>query len=150
MNLLDRIIDGSAIEVENHKHTVLGKGYYVTQSDFKTVYAKVLLDNHYVLVVSPSDSIAYYGKNYGKLAEFDSLNNIVTFNGKNFKKVNSDYQIMTRLAFGSPLEVEGEVMYWDYEADEDIISIAVVSRTQERADVIAKYVDLENIKIIAK
>lgn len=148
MKLLDKIVEGSSIIFEEEKFNVLGKCYYVTQKDPNTVYAKILLNDHYVLVVSPEDNIAYFGKNIGQIYEFDSFDNTVIFKEKEFEQVNTDYQIMVELVFGSPLDVEGEVLYWDYESGNDIISIAIVSRTNKRADVVAKYIDLSNIKII--
>lgn len=147
MKLLDKIIEGSSIIFEGNKYRVLGKGFYVTQDDPNTIYAKILLSNHNVLVISPEDNIAYFGKNVGQISDFDSFSEQIEYNQKKFTKVASDYQIMIDLSFGSPLDVEGEVAYWDYEYEDEIISIAVVSRTKKRADVIAKYIDLESIEV---
>ena len=147
MNLLDKIVEGKSIKLNGKKYRILGKTYYVTQSDPTTQYAKILLDNHYVFVISPSDNIAYFGKNEGRLPEFDSYANEVKFDGKLYKLANHDYQIVTKIDFGSPLEVEGEVEYWDYEVDDSIISIAVTSRQQVRADVVADYIPLEKVMV---
>ena len=57
---------------------------------------------------------------------------------------------MKQLVFGSPTVAEGEVAYADYssdEAEEVVLSLAVVSRTKNRADVIAKVVELNDIEL---
>lgn len=148
MDLLNKIIEGSSIIVEGKEYKVLGKGYYVTQKEPNALYAKILLPNHYVLVISPSDSIAYFGQNRGLIEEFNSFDDKVYYNNKCFEQVNHDYQILIHLLFGSPLEVEGEVEFWDYEYNNEIISIAEVSRNKLRADVVAQYIDYANIDVV--
>ena len=145
--LLETIKENSIISIENKKYKVLGKVFYTTQNDHNSTYAKILLENHNVLVLSPMDNIAYFGKNEGQLQSFDSLDTIIEYNGKLFNQVNHDYQIVLKIEFGSPIEVEGEVEFWDYECDDEIISIAKVSRDNSRADVVAQYISLENIEI---
>ncbi|MDR0743867.1 MAG: hypothetical protein LBF05_05885 [Tannerella sp.] len=148
MTVLDKITGHQYIGVNGEKYRILGKAYYVTQRDPKTSYTKILLEGHHVLVVSPSDKIAYFGKNMGRLSEFDSFSAEVCFDGKIYKQVNHDYQIVTKIDFGSPLEVEGEVEFWDYETDDFIISIAVTSRNKERADVAARYIPFDEIVVV--
>lgn len=149
MKLFNKLIEGSSIIFEKKQYKVLGRALYVTKDNPNTIYEKILLSDHNVLVICPEDDVAYFGKNVGQLSEFDSLSNQISFNEKSFKKIGSDYQIVMELLFGSPLDVEGEVEYWDYEYKDEIISIAVVSRTKQRADVIAKYIDLEDIKVVS-
>jgi hypothetical protein len=147
MMLLNKITEGCYIKVNGEKYLVLGKAHYVAQSDPETSYAKILLEGHHVLVVSPSDKIAYFGKNEGRLSEFDSFSTEVNFGGEIYKQVNHDYQIVTKIDFGSPLEVEGEVEFWDYESNDFIISIAVASRNKERADIAARYIPFTEIVV---
>lgn len=147
MELLKQIVKNGEISIEGTPHKVLGKVFYTTLNDPNSEYAKILLDDHFVLVISPMDNVAYFGKNEGQLQSFDSLDSIVKYKGKLFNQVNHDYQIVLKIEFGSPVEVEGEVEFWDYECDNEIISIAKVSRDNSRADVIAQYILLKNIKI---
>lgn len=144
----DEFKEGYSVIIENNKYNILGMAYYVTQTDTENIYAKILLNDHYVLVVALSDNIAYFGRNFGEIKEFSSFDESIEYGNKKFEQVNSDYQILKNLVFGSPLEVEGEVVFWDYESGNDIISVAIVSRTKERADVVAKYIDIKDIKII--
>jgi hypothetical protein len=147
MELLERITDRKTICIKGTQFKVLGKAFYTTQNDTESRYAKILLDNHYVLVISPADEIYYFGKNEGQISAFDSQKISVEYQDKTFKQVNHDYQIVLALEFGSPLEVEGEVEFWDYEADNTIISVAKVSRNNSRADVVAEYISFEDIII---
>lgn len=147
MNILDRITEGCTILIANAKYKVLSKVLYVTQNEPQSVYAKMILEDHNILVVSPQDEIAYFGKNKGTLPEFNQYGEKVSYNGKSFEQVNHDYQIVVGVKFGNPLDVEGEVEFWDYENDSDIISVAVVSRSKVRADVVAKYISFDEIVI---
>ncbi len=147
MNILDKITEGCTILVENEKYKVISKVLYVTQNDPQTVYAKMILEGHNILVISPQDEIAYFGKNEGTLIEFSQYDEKVLYKGKSFVQANHDYQMVVDIEFGNPLDVEGEVEFWDYENDSDIISVAVVSRSKERADVVAKYLSLDDIVI---
>jgi len=147
MSLLERITENSTIIYKGKKYKVLGKALYTTQNDPESVYVKMLLEGHHVLVVSPEDKMAYFGKNEGRLASFDSFGASIDFNGKKFEYVNRDYQMVLKIEFGFPLDIEGEVEYWDYEAEDIIVSIAVVSRTKERADVVAEYITFDDIEV---
>ena len=144
---LNKVVEGSNIVIDNLSYKVLGKTFYVTEKGCSETYAKILLNNHNVLVVSLTDGVAYFGKNKGRLVEFDGYPETVNYDGAKYEKVSHDYQIVTKIEFGSPLEVEGEVEYWDYEADDKIISIAVVSRTKERADIVARYLSFDQILV---
>lgn len=148
MTLLDKITDGCSVKINGKEYKILGKVFYVTQGDPVSSYAKMLLENYHVLVIIPTDKVAYLGKNEGRLPEFDFYPSKVEFNGKLYKQVNHDYQIATYIEFGAPLDVEGEVEFWDYEVENLIISVAVVSRDKKRADVVAKYISYDDIEII--
>lgn len=147
MNILDKITEGRTILVENEKYKVISKVLYVTRNDPRAVYAKMILGGHNILLISPQDDIAYFCKNEGMLPEFSQYGEKILYKGKSFEQVNHDYQIVVSIEFGNPLDVEGEVEFWDYENDSDIISVAVVSRSKARADMVAKYISLEDIAI---
>lgn len=123
MNILDRITEGCTISIANEKYKVLSKVLYVTQNELQSVYAKMILEDHNILVVSPQDGIAYFGKNEGILPEFNQYGEKVLYNGKSYEQVNHDYQIVVSIKFGNPLDAEGEVEFWDYENDSNIISV---------------------------
>ena len=144
---LQAVVKGSVINYDGKSFDVKGKVLYITEKEPEAKYAKILLNDHNVLVVSPADNIAYIGKNYGQLTDFDGFPQNVVFDGKEYEMVNHDYQIVDRIVFGNPIEVEGEVEFWDYENEDTIISVAVTSREKIRADVVAKYINVEEITI---
>lgn len=148
MTLLEKIQKDSSIQVHGQVYIVKGKAMYVSVKNPDTEYAKILLNDHNVLVLSPFDNVAYIGKNMGRLHEFDNFPESVCFNGVQYNQVANDYQLVTQLVFGSPLDVEGEVQYWDYEAGDSIISTAITSRKKERADVVGRYISFEEIEIL--
>ncbi|MGI5897830.1 MAG: hypothetical protein ACOX6Q_01570 [Candidatus Dojkabacteria bacterium] len=147
MNIVEKISEGSSLVIEGKSYKILGKVFYATQNKPELIYVKILLEEDYVLVLVPSDKIAYFGRNEGRIPEFDGFKKTVLFRDKKFKQINHDYQVVLRVDLGSLLDVEGEVEFWDYEVDDLIVSIAIVSRNKERADVIAKYLSFSEIEI---
>ena len=148
MSLLEKIVVGSKIKIKcsEQEFEVLGKATYVTRNEPDSKYIKVLLDRHHVLVIVP-DEMAYLGVNKGRIPEFDALDDMLIYQGQQLQQVNHDYQIRLSVEFGSPSKIEGNVEFWDYEDGEMIISIAELEGTKERADVVAKYIALDDIDI---
>ena len=147
-NLIDSIQQGAQISVCGVKHTVLTKTFYVTETEQQNWYAKFVMDDHSVLVVAPFDDFMYFGRIQNVFGIGDTFAETISFQNKTFNKQAEDYQIVKKLVFGSPLIAEGEVHYADYANDEDeysIISLAVVSRTKERADIVARVITLDDI-----
>ena len=144
---LQTVAEGSVVKYDGKSFEVKGKVLYITEKEPKAIYAKMVLNDHNVLVVSPEDNIAYIGKNHGHLSEFDGFPQNVIYKGKEYEMINHDYQIVDRIVFGNPIEVEGEVEFWDYENEDTIISVAVSSRKKIRADVVAKYINVEELII---
>ena len=148
MNKKKKIIEGCYVLIDNNRYKVLGKTMYVSESAPDIPYAKILLEDHFVLVISPTDDVAYFGKNEGHISAFDDYPNSVVYNGIEYTQIAHDYQIVTRIVFGSPLLIEGEVEYWDYDCGDKIVSIAVTSREKVRADVVAKYIGIADINVM--
>lgn len=148
MTVLEMIQEGDSIQVRGQIYNVKGKAMYVTEKNPETEYAKILLNDHNVLVLSPLDGVAYIGKNMGRIPEFDDFPYSARFNGVQYNQVASDYQMVTQIIFGSTLDVEGEVRYWDYESGDSIISTAITSRTNDRADVVGQYISFDEIEIL--
>lgn len=144
--LIDNIQQGIQISVCGEKHTVLTKTFYVTETEQNNWYAKFVMDDHSVLVVAPFDDFMYFGRIQNVFGDGDIFADAISFENKTFNKQAEDYQIVKQLVFGDPLIAEGEVHYADYACDEDcIISLAVVSRTKKRADIVAQVITLDDI-----
>jgi len=155
MNKLEKIISeikkDIVITIDSREHKVLAKAKYVTQKSPDNFYFKILLSDHYVLVIAPADEFISFGRNVGDSGVVEPFADIVKYNNEEYKKIIKDYQIMVNLEFGSPIEIEGEVEFWDYECISDeskIISVGYIKRTGERADIIGKVISIDNLNII--
>ena len=146
--LINRIHEGSVLEINERKYRVLAKVKYVTESETSNWYAKIQLENHFVLVVAPFDNYMYFG-HIGKPYPCDfPAPNSIEYNGKTYSKDAEDYQIVKEFVFGDFLTMEGEVRYADFSCGDSLISLGAIVRTQERADVYAEVIGLENIIVV--
>lgn len=153
MNLADKIVENSDVVIDGKAYKVLGKALYNTQDVPETTYYKILFEDHFVLVIVPSEEITYFGKNMGLVKEFEtcpfeSCPRTVKYLGKMYTQKTHDHQVLLELLFGSQHEVEGNVEFWDYETIEnDIISLAIDKCTSKRADVVGRYISLDEIEV---
>jgi hypothetical protein len=147
MLLMEKIVEGSSIRFEDETYKVVGRAAYSTRNEQGSTYTKIFLEGHHVLVIVP-DEMIYFGVNKGHLPEFDSFGDAAEYDGKTLSQVNHDYQIRLSLDFGSPVVAEGNVEFWDYEAEGIIVSVAKVDGTNERADVVAKYISFDEIEVV--
>lgn len=147
-DLIEKLQERKKVVVCGEKHEVRTKTYYVTEGEKNNWYAKIVFEDHSILVIAPFDDYMYFGKINNVFGDGNNFSDVITYNGERFNKVAEDYQIVKQLVFGDPLLAEGEVSYADYSSEEDesaIISLAVVSRTKQRADVVARVVKLSDI-----
>jgi len=146
---LDMIIQGSIVSVKGTAYIPIAKAKYVTEQKPKDWYAKIFFKNHLVLVISPSDNFAYFGKDIGSIGVKPPFKSIIEYQNCRYKRVTKDYQIVKSLDFGSPLETEGEVKFWDYQSDDEnhLLSLAIVQRTQKRSDIVADVISPSDILV---
>lgn len=146
--LIDEIHEDSVLKIKGVKYHVLAKVKYVTETETTNWYAKVQLDNHFVLVIAPYDEYMYFGRvDTPYPCEFPAPSSII-YNGKTYYKDTEDYQIVKEFVFGDFLSMEGEVRYADFSCGDSLISLGVILRTQKRADVYAEVIDLTDVTII--
>jgi len=146
--LIEAIKENSKIRVQGKEYNVLAKVFYVTESETKNWYAKIQLENHYVLVISPYDDFMYFGYVGDAMpCEFPSPETL-EFEGNIYKKDADDYQIVKQFVFGNCLTMEGEVLFSDYSYDDKIISLGLVTRTGQRADVYAEVIEIGDVEVI--
>lgn len=149
-NLIERITENCAVSVCGEKHYVRSKTLYVTEGELTNWYAKMVFEDHSILVVAPFDEFMYFGRIENIFGDGWEFPEEIEYNGVKFEKAAADYQIVKHLVFGDPLVAEGEVEYADYsseDAEEVVLSLAVVSRTKKRADVVAKVVEMADIEL---
>ncbi len=149
-NLIEKISEGTRVIVCGESHIAKTKTLYVTEGELNNWYAKIVFEDHSILVIAPYDDFMYYGRIENVFGDGSNFPNTLSYNEKTFEKAAEDYQIVKELVFGNPLIAEGEVMYADYSSEDDeevLISLAVVSRTNKRADVVANIITLENVDL---
>lgn len=147
-NLIDSIKETTRIQIRDTFYQVLAKVIYVTESETQHWYAKIQLENHYVLVISPFDNYMYFGFVGDAMdCSFPTPDTIV-YDGDLYEKDADDYQIVKNFVFGDCLNMEGEVRFSDYSYHNKIISLGQITRTGQRADVYAEILTLNEVKII--
>jgi len=146
--LIEKIHENSVLKIKGKEFRVLAKVKYVTQTETSNRYVKVQLENHFVLVIAPFDSYMYFGYVGTPFpCDFPAPDSI-EYNGKKYTKEAEDYQIVKEFIFGDVLNMEGEVQYADFSCWNSLISIGIISRTKERADVYANIIDLKDIAVV--
>ena len=145
--LISKIEFGTGVTVCGESHFAKTKTVYVTEHELEKWYVKVVFEDHSILVISPFDDFMYYGRINNVFGKGDQFPDSLSYEGVYFHKEAEDYQIVKKVVFGDLLMAEGEVSYADYSSDDVIISLAVVSRTQKRADVIAKVITLQDVEL---
>ncbi len=145
--LIENIKENSEIEIQGKKYRVLAKVFYVTESEKQNWYAKIQLENHYVLVISPFDDYMYFGY-VGEAMNCDfPTPDVLEFEGNIYNKDVDDYQMVKEFVFGDYLSMEGEVKFSDYSFDDKIISLGLITRTGKRADVYAEVITIDDVRI---
>lgn len=146
--LIEAIKDNTKIRVQGKNYNVLAKVLYVTESETENWYAKIQLENHYVLVISPYDDFMYFGYVGDAMpCDFPSPATL-EFEGNIYKKDADDYQIVKQFVFGNCLTMEGEVQFSDYSCEDKIISLGLITRTGQRADVYAEIIQIGDVEVI--
>ena len=98
--LIENIKENSEIEIQGKKYRVLAKVFYVTESEKQNWYAKIQLENHYVLVISPFDDYMYFGY-VGETMNCDfPTPDVLEFEGNIYNKDVDDYQMVKEFVFG--------------------------------------------------
>lgn len=145
--LINQLTEGKKIIINNTEYIVKTKTWYSLKEDDKTRYIKCELSNNKVLVIIPDDNLIYIGQvvndlNYERVS-FDVLH----YNEFVFDKTGEGHQYIVNIEFGNEEEIEGNCTFEDYESGRNIISLGLLTDKNERADVYAEIIDIEDIKI---
>ncbi len=147
-NLINNLKENTILLINDFEYVVKTKTWYTIEEDKSASYIKCELSNNKVLVVIPDDELIYIGEafenlNYEKLTE-----NQIKYNDMIFTKTGDGHQIITNIEFGLEDEVEGKCTFEDYEAENNIISLGILTdKNNKVADVLADILDLEEIQI---
>lgn len=74
---------------------------------------------------------------------------MIKYNNLIFNKTGDGHQFITNIEFGNKDEIEGKCVFEDYESDNNIISLGVLTEKENiRADVYADILNLEDIIVL--
>lgn len=147
-NLIKQLQHETKLMIKGEEYRVKTKTRYSIEEDKTTTYIKCELSNGKVLVIIPDDELIYIGKvienmDYERISEEE-----IKYKNMTFHKTGEGHQFITEIEFGSQEEVEGKCIFEDYEAENNIISLGVLTdKGNIRADVYADILEMEDIKI---
>ena len=148
---IDRVSQGDILVINNSRKKAISKVKYISEKSPEDIYYKIILEDHSILVVSQDYELIYYGTITSPLVNYSCpFPNQIQYENENYSLITQDYQIVIEVCFGNPLDVEGEVYFADYICNSNskkYISLAVVSRTNMRADVIAHCIDISTLQL---
>lgn len=147
-NLIDNLKENTILIIKDLEYVVKTKTWYTIEEDNSSSYIKCELSNNKVLVVIPDDSLIYIGEAFENL-NYERLNeNQIKYNDMIFTKTGDGHQIITNIEFGLEDEVEGKCTFEDYECENNIISLGILTDKDNKvADVFADIIELDEIKI---
>jgi hypothetical protein len=146
-SLLSKLIPNCNIKILNKDYNVLTKTHYSTEEDNEASYIKCELTDDKVLVIVPDNNYIYIGSVIKNMKFNRESENIILYNSKKFNKTGSGHQYIKSIEFGDKNKVEGECEYEDYECENEIISLGILTEKNVRADVYAKVISMEDIEI---
>lgn len=147
-NLIDNLKENTTLIIKDLEYMVKTKTWYTIEEDNSSSYIKCELSNNKVLVIIPDDSLIYIGEAFENL-NYERLNeNQIKYNDMIFTKTGDGHQIITNIEFGLEDEVEGKCTFEDYECENNIISLGILTdKNNKVADVLADILDLDEIQI---
>ena len=152
MKFLDNLKVGTKLKIEGTVYTVCAMNYFISENDRENWYAKVLLNDKHCLCINPKNNktldFGYEVKPFAKKEKFPQT---LKYNGKTYKFVEKDYQMVKQLVLGDPTLMEGECLFTNHvniDDDSETISMGYVPRTKSRADIFLKNIPFKNVKIV--
>ena len=147
--LINKLNENIQIQIKEEKCVVKTKTWYSVEEDTTVLYVKCELSNNKVLVIIPEDELVYVGNvienmNYERISKDN-----IKYKNRLFKKTGEGHQFITKVEFGNKEEVEGKCIFEDYESENNIISLGILSyKKNSKVDVYADILSLNDIKII--
>ncbi len=126
--------------------------YFENGENSPSTYYKVFMkEDHAVLVYLVDANMLFFGRDKGNIGT-DFINQLqFSYNGQDFKIVEKGYQYVQRIDFGTPLDAEGECIYWDCKTltgdKKQFVNLGIMSDTGERGDLVGREISKEEIKI---
>jgi hypothetical protein len=142
--LQDIIKKGTTLTIFGENYEVLSKTRYFSRGARDEFYYKISLSQGKVLIVFENATIIYFGEKIDikDSVDFDGADKI-TFQNEEFKKAADDYQFVDRIEFGDSKNSEPECRFIDYETEDKLLSLGLISYSNERSDVLMAKIDLK-------
>ncbi|MBQ7409870.1 MAG: hypothetical protein IJW20_00615 [Clostridia bacterium] len=147
-NLINNIKQNTILIIKDFEYVVKTKTWYTIEEDKSASYIKCELNNNKVLVIIPDDNLIYIGEAFENLNYERLTENQIKYKNMIFTKTGEGHQVITNVEFGTEDEIEGKCVFEDYEAEENIISLGILTDKENKvADVLADIIDLNEIQI---
>ena len=147
-NLVNQIKKDSKIIILGKEYLVKTKAWYSIEEDKDSTYIKCELSDNKVLVLIPDDDLIYIGEVIDNMQYERISENDIRFENRIFHKTGDGNQFIVNIEFGDETQVEGKCTFEDYENENNIISLGILTEKENaRADVFAEIVELKDIKI---
>lgn len=147
-NLVNELKKDVKLVIKNKEYMVKTKTWYSIEEDENASYIKCELSDNKVLVVIPDDELMYIGEVIENLNYERTSEEQLKYNNKIFNKTGDGHQIIKNIEFGDQEEVEGKCVFEDFESDNNIISLGILTdKENKKADVLADIIDMKDIKI---
>lgn len=144
-HLIDSINKDTILQVKNDSYHVLSKVFYISKNE-KSKYVKLGLSENKCLVIIPSEKLLYIGEIIEPLP-YSLEEEFIQYNNSTYKNIGKDYQIVDHVEFGNIYEKECDFSDYEEINGNKIISLAILSVDQKRADVLATILNIDQISI---
>ena len=147
-DLISKLNKGTKLIIGEKQYVVKTKTWYSITEDESASYMKCELSEDKVLVIIPDDELICLGSvidnmNFERISETE-----IKYDGKIFEKTGDGHQFITNIEFGDEHEIEGKCIFEDYECENIIISLGILTEKEnKRADVYADILDINEILI---
>lgn len=148
-NLINELNENTKLQIKDEIVMVKTKTWYSIEEDTSVSYIKCELSNNMTLVIIPDDELMYVGNVIENLDYKRLSDDSILYNDRIFKKTGNGHQFITKIEFGSEETVEGKCIFEDYESDNNIISLGILTdKGNIKADVYAEIIEEDDIKKI--
>lgn len=146
--LISKLNKNTLIIINGKEYEIKTKTWYSIEEDETVSYVKCELSKDKALVLIPDGELIYIGRVIENMIYERISEDIIKYNDKLFSKTGEGHQYITKIEFGNEDEVEGKCIFEDYETENNIISLGVLTdRGNIRADVYADILNKEDIII---
>lgn len=148
IELISNLKFNTKLLIRKKEYICKTKTWYTIKEDENARYIKCELSDDMVLVVMPDDNYICLGKVIEDLEYKKVSKDEIIYQNKSYFKTGEGNQCILNIEFGNREDVEGSCFFEDYEFEDQVISLGILTdKNNERADVLAKIIDLEEISI---